>query len=166
VTGGDTDRIAHAFIARTLPKPQWTHQAHLKVGLWHALRYPLGAADDGFTAPKQDGSIGADAADSAGPDRPKDLALDLLRDRIRAYNETTGVPNTATGGYHETITRFYLMIIRRFLASADLSRPVDDLAAELILAYGDRELPLRYYSKNRLFSTAARAGWLPPDTAV
>jgi hypothetical protein len=140
VTAPETDRIAAAFIARTLPKREWTHEAHLKVGLWHALRHPL-AADE-------------------------DPALDLLRQRIRAYNESTGVPNTETGGYHETITRFYLMLIRRFIASADPSRPIDDLAAELIRRHGDRELPLRHYSRERLFSTAARAGWLPQDAAV
>jgi hypothetical protein len=139
VTGCETDRIAQAFIARTLPKREWTHEAHLKVGLWHALRHPA-AADD--------------------------PALELLRGRIRAYNEATGVPNTDTGGYHETITRFYLMLIRRFIASADPSRPMDELAAELILRHGDRGLPLRHYTAARLFSTAARAGWLPPDTAV
>ena len=111
------------------------------MGLWHALRYR------------------ADAADA-------DPALGLLRDRIRSYNEATGVANTATSGYHETITRFYLMVIRRFLAGADPSRPIDELAAELVARCGDRDLPLRHYARERLFSTAARAGWLPPDTPV
>ena len=141
--GSETDRIAAAFIARTLPKREWTHEAHLKVGLWHALRHPL-APGNGV----------------------EDPALELLRARIRAYNEATGVPNTDTGGYHETITRFYLLVIRRFIASADPLRPLDELAAELILRHGDRELALRHYTRERLFSTAARAGWLPPDTAV
>ena len=77
----ETDRIVREFIARTLPKNEWTHQAHLRVGLWHALQYP-------------------DAA-----------ALDLLRARISAYNEATGVANTAQSGYHETITRFYVRCV-------------------------------------------------------
>jgi hypothetical protein len=51
-----TDQLAAAFCERTLPKGQWTHEAHLRVGLWHVLRHPA------------------------------DRALDLLRERISAYN--------------------------------------------------------------------------------
>jgi len=131
----DTDRITRAFLARTLAKTEWTHQAHLHVGLWHALNYPDPAA------------------------------LDLLRERIRAYNAATGVANTATAGYHETITRFYLHVIRKFMCSAGTSLPIDDLAQALIAQWGDKNLPLRYYSPERLFSVAARRGWLEPDLA-
>jgi hypothetical protein len=48
----------------------------------------------------------------------------------------------------------------------DASRPIDELAAELILRCGGRDLPLQHYLRDRLFSTAARTGWLPPDTPV
>jgi hypothetical protein len=129
----ETDRIVREFIARTLPKSAWTHQAHLRVGLWHALQYP-------------------DAA-----------ALELLRERISTYNEATGVPNTAHSGYHETITRFYLHVIRVFLRSVDLSDPIDELAHALIEQWGDKNLPLRHYSPHRLFSAEARRAWLEPD---
>jgi len=129
----ETERVARALIDRTLPKPQWTHHAHLRAGLWHALHH-------------------TDA-----------VALALLRERIRAYNEATGVANTETSGYHETITRFYVQLIRRFLDSVDAQRPADELATELIEFYGDRELPLRHYSRERLFSPAARLGWIEPD---
>jgi hypothetical protein len=40
----DTERLAGEFIARTLPKNQWTHEAHLRVGLRHSLPYPCDAA--------------------------------------------------------------------------------------------------------------------------
>jgi hypothetical protein len=131
----ETDRIAAALIARTLPKSEWTHEAHLRAGLWHAVHHP-------------------DA-----------IALNLLRERIRAYNESTGVANTASSGYHETTTRFYLLVIRRFLDSADAKRPLDELAAELISRFGARDLPLRYYTRDRLFSEEARRAWLAPDLA-
>jgi hypothetical protein len=68
----------------------------------------------------------------------------------------TGVANTAVSGYHETITRFYLCVIRSFLDSADGARTIDELADELIARFGERELPLRYYSRARLFSEEAR----------
>lgn len=129
----NTDRIAHEFIMQTLPKAEWTHQAHLRVGLWHALRFPDPAA------------------------------LDLLRTRIRAYNESTGGVNNEFAGYHETITRFYVHILRAFLESADVRRPVDELAQELIERFGDRDLPLLYYTRERLFTVEARLGWVTPD---
>jgi hypothetical protein len=129
----DTDRIAHAFLDLTLPKAEWTHHAHLRVGLWHALRYP------------------------------HDVMLDLLRERIRSYNEATGGVNSSSAGYHETITRFYVRLIHHFVATVDPQRPVDELAQELINRFGERDLPLRFYSRERLFSVEARLGWLTPD---
>jgi hypothetical protein len=131
----DTERLTTEFIDCTLPKAQWTHQAHLRAGLWHALRY-------------------SDAQ-----------ALDLLRDRIRRYNASVGGVNSDTAGYHETITRFYVQIIRMFVNSIDARRPIDELALELIARFGDKELPLRYYTRDRLFSTAARLDWVAPDLA-
>jgi hypothetical protein len=129
----DTEQLAQEFINRTLPKSAWTHQAHLRVGLWHARRY----------SPRE--------------------ALDLLRERIRGYNESVGGENTPTAGYHETITRFYLAIIGQFVASVDLRRSTEELEQELIKRFGDKELPLRYFTRERLHSTEARLGWLEPD---
>ena len=92
-------------------------------------------------------------------------ALLLLRARIRALNESHGVANTETGGYHETITRFYVWQIGRFLEQEGREACVDELAEKLILRYGDKDLPLRYWSRARLFSPEARLGWVEPDLA-
>jgi hypothetical protein len=105
----------------------------MRVGLWHLLRYS-----------------------------PED-ALDRLRDGIRRYNVACGVANTETSGYHESITRFYVELIARFVAAADRTRSVDDLADELVQDFGDRELPLQYWSRERLMSPSARRGWVEPD---
>jgi hypothetical protein len=127
------DTLAQGFIARTLAKEDFTHEAHLRVGLWHLLRYS------------------------------ETDALALLRERICAFNLAVGGVNSDTAGYHETITRLYVRLIAVFLRSADAGRPADELAAELIACCGGRDLPLRYYSRERLFSPAARREWLPPD---
>lgn len=128
-----TDRLASAFCDRSLPRSEWCHYAHLKVGLWHLLRYP-----------------------------PSD-ALDLLRDRIRLYNAACGVTNTTSSGYHESLTRFYVWAIDQFLIGAGRDRPDDALAEELIQRCGDRLLPLNYWSRERLMSVEARLGWVEPD---
>jgi len=129
----ETERIAQALIDQTLPKAEWTHEAHLRAGLWHVLQH------------------GAPAA------------LELLRARISSYNESVGTLNTDTAGYHETITRFYVTVTDRFLAANDRAMPIDDLAARLLTELGDRRLPMRYYSEGRLFSVIARRSWVEPD---
>jgi hypothetical protein len=135
VSDSAIERLVEAFRARTLPKSEWTHHAHLRVGLWHLARYEPGEA------------------------------LAALREGISRYNVATGVENTDSAGYHESITRFYVWQIGRFLAAADRSRPLDELAEELVRDYGDRELPLRYWSRERLMSREARLGWVEPDRA-
>lgn len=132
-----TDRIAEAFNDCTLPEAEWSHEAHLRVGLWHLLRYP------------------------------RHEALDRLRHGIRTFNTACGIANTDTSGYHETITRFYVSLIAHFLdehhpGDAE-SVSTDDLAERLITAYGARHLPFDYYSRERLMSTRARRRWLEPD---
>ena len=129
----ETERIARGLIDRTLPKPEWTHHAHLRTGLWHVIEH--------------------------GPV----VALELLRDRISAYNESVGTANTDTSGYHETITRFYVIVIDRFLTTADRTLDLDALAEQLIATHGDRRLPLHHYSESRLFSPVARRSWVEPD---
>ena len=130
-----TEELVAAFLACTLPKEKWTHHAHLRVGLWHLLRH--------------------DAEE----------ALALLRVRIQRYNLSRGGTNTDRSGYHETMTRFYVWVIGQFLRSADRSRGIEQLAEELIRRYGEKRLPLQYYSRERLFSVLARRQWLEPDLA-
>jgi hypothetical protein len=130
-----TATLVAALLSRTLPKPAWTHVAHLRVGLWHVRRF---------------GEAGA---------------LTALRERISAYNEAVGTANTESSGYHETLTVFYVRLIADFLARAGAAADGADeeLEARLIADYGARELPLEYYSRDRLFSVEARRRWVTPD---
>lgn len=82
---------------------------------------------------------------------------------IRAYNEAIGVPNTDTGGYHETITVASLRAARAWLMitpGAPLYRALNEL---LVSKYGRSDWPLACWSKPVLFSVAARRGWVEPD---
>jgi hypothetical protein len=101
-------------------------------------------------------------------------AIWLLRDRglramndmpplIRAYNEATGVPNTDTGGYHETITLASLRAARACLADrpgAALHAVLNELLATPV---GRSDWLLTYWSKPVLFSVHARSVWVEPD---
>jgi hypothetical protein len=92
--------------------------------------------------------------------------LHAMRDMpglIRAYNEATGVPNTDTGGYHETITFASLRAAHAWLGerrTATLHEALDEM---LNSAYGRSDWLLAYWSKPVLFSTAARRAWVEPD---
>ena len=92
--------------------------------------------------------------------------VDVVREMpeiIRAYNESTGVPNTDTGGYHETITMASLRAARAWLAARPgevLHTAVNGL---LDSEFGRSDWLLTYWSKPVLFSVDARRSWLEPN---
>lgn len=132
-----TERVKSEFLSRTLPKQEWTHEAHLRVGLWHLLHY----------SPSE--------------------SMARLRHSIKKYNVSCRIKNTDSQGYHETITRFYVLLIEQFLETniqlVNERINVDLLANRLIESYGDRSLIFKYYSRDRLLSKTARHEWVEPD---
>ena len=82
---------------------------------------------------------------------------------IRAYNAATGVANTDSEGYHETITQASLRAARAWLAArphATLSAALNSLLAS---PYGRSDWLLAHWSKAMLFSAEARRAWVEPD---
>jgi hypothetical protein len=133
----EVEHIGEGLVARTLQRPEWTHEAHLAATTYLLLRRP---------------------------DIELDQQLPGL---IRRYNESVGGVNSDSEGYHETITRVFLHGIRLFLAEADLGEPLHDIVNELLLSpMGAREWPLRFYSPSRLFSIEARRAWVAPDLSA
>ncbi len=129
--------IGEGLLARTLPRAEWTHEAHLAATTYLLTRRP---------------DIAIDAE---------------LPGIIRSYNESVGGVNDDTQGYHETITRLFLHGVRLFLAEADLREPLHELVNQLLLSpMGRREWPLRFYSPGHLFSVEARRRFVPPDIAA
>jgi len=136
MNGRSLDDLAAAFRTCTLPKAEWTHVAHLRVGAWHVHHF--------------------------GAER----ALEMLRPGIRRLNEQHGTANTPTGGYHETITTAYVRLIADFLATFEANVEIEQRAAMLIDGpLGERSALLAFWSKDRLMSEQARAEWVPPDLA-
>jgi len=82
---------------------------------------------------------------------------------IRAYNEATGVPNTDTSGYHETITIASLCAARAWLddrAGATLHTALEEL---LVSPFGRSDWLFQHWSTELLLSVAARRAWVEPD---
>ena len=123
-------------MACTLPKEEWTHEAHLAATTYLLLRRP-------------------------------DIDLEAeLPGLIRRFNESVGGVNSESEGYHETITCAYLRGVRLFLEERDCKAPLHQLVNELLLSLiGRRDWPLRFWSKERLMSAAARRAYLEPDLA-
>ena len=65
-------------------------------------------------------------------------------------------------GYHETITEFWLRMVRGFLAAGDRPKSIAVLANQVVEMY-DKNLILDYYSPELLASPEAKANWLEPD---
>ena len=85
---------------------------------------------------------------------------------IRAYNEATGIANTDTSGYHETITMASLRAARAFLAESP-ARPLYETCNALLASpLGESNWLLAYWSRPLLFSVEARRAWLDPDLAA
>jgi hypothetical protein len=92
--------------------------------------------------------------------------MNALRDMpalIRAYNEATGVANTDTGGYHETITIASIRVATAWLEHPHDRRLHESLNALLASEYGRSDWLLAYWSKPLLFSVEARRRWVAPD---
>jgi len=128
--------IGEGLLARTLPREEWTHEAHPAATLW-LLR-----------------------------ERP-DIDLDVeIATIISRYNESVGGVNDDQGGYHDTITRAFLAGVRLHVIGRDRAEPLADAVNALLASkMGRRDWPLLFYSRERLFSIAARRGFVTPDLA-
>lgn len=128
-------RVGEGLLARTLPRAEWTHEAHLAACLWLLTE----RAD---VLPERD-----------------------LPGIIRRYNVSVGGENTDSAGYHETLTQLYIRGVRMFLADCAAVGLAGRVNALLASEIAPRNWPLQFYSRERLFSVAARRGWLEPDLA-
>jgi hypothetical protein len=125
--------LVEAFTNASLPRASWTHHAHLIVATWHLVSF--------------------DAAE----------ALVRIREGILRLNAANQIPQTVSGGYHETLTRFYMWAVGEALAELDYDAPIEVLCHAVIARCGSRELPLVYYTAATLMSWTARTTWVEPD---
>jgi len=126
--------IGEGLLARTLPREEWTHEAHLAACTWIVR------------------------------DRPDIAPEDDMATIISTYNVAVGGVNDDSQGYHETITQIYIAAVKAHLSEIESDTPLWQSVNTLLLSErGGRELPLKFYSKARLFSVAARRNFIEPD---
>lgn len=78
------------------------------------------------------------------------------RGHVRRYNEGVGGVNDDGQGYHDSITRAYVAGVRLFLSETGETGLAARVNAMLLSDVGRRDWPLRFYSRELLFSVAAR----------
>lgn len=89
-----------------------------------------------------------------------------LRDGIRRLNDSHGTINSATSGYHETITRAYVMLLAEFNSSCDATTSLAQRVARLYSSrLAAKDVLLAFYSYPTLMSEIARREWVEPDVA-
>ncbi len=126
-------RIGQGLIAATLPKPEWTHAAHVAAAVYLC---------------------------TARPDLHPERDMPGI---IRRYNVATGGVNSDTAGYHHSITLASIAAVRAGLQPGlGLAAQVNALLAGMM---GDKHWPQRFWTRETLFSVAARRGWVAPDKA-
>lgn len=133
LSNADIARIAQGVLDHSLPKRDWTHQAHFAAALWLIRHQP------GFD----------DTRDMPGI--------------IRAYNEATNTPNTDSDGYHHSITQASMAVARAALAAAPEAPLSEVLATLMAGPCGRSGWLLAHWQRETLFSVEARRGWVPPD---
>ena len=129
----DIRAIGDGLLACTLPHAAWTHEAHLGACLWLLTERP---------------DVDVDAR---------------IAGIIRRFNESVGGVNDDQQGYHDSITRAYVAGVRLFLSETRETELAARVNAMLLSDVGRRDWPMRFYSRDLLFSVPARRGFVEPD---
>ena len=126
-------RVGEGLLDRSLPRAEWTHEAHLAACLYLLVERPE-------------------------IDLPREMP-----EIIRSYNLAVGGVNDDTQGYHETLTQLYIRGVAAFLAEHPVGGLVERVNRLLSGPIGARDWPLGFYTRECLFSVEARRGWVEPD---
>src|SRR5438477_11650037 len=89
-----------AFRAQSIPQQEWTHRAHVRAAYLHLCEVPF------------------------------ERAMDAMREGIKKLNKSHGLVETPERGYHETLTRAWLMIVASAISSRGRCESFESFAAE------------------------------------
>jgi hypothetical protein len=131
----DDETLWETFRTTTLPMRDWTHRAHVRTAFLHLARWPL------------------------------DEAHVRMRVGIVRLNASHHLEETPARGYHETLTRVWLVLV----ASARDDGGTYATSEALLERHPwllEKNAPLQYYSRERLFALRARAVFVEPDLAA
>ncbi len=125
--------VVRSFENGTISRDEWRHREHLTVAFYYI-------------------------------ENSKFLteAIDKMRAGILNLLKSFGVDLEKDMPYHETLTKFWMKVLFDFAKTQNGYSFVSQ--ANLMLEnFGDKDLPLRFYSRELLFSDQARKDFVEPD---
>ncbi len=128
------DEFLAAFEAQGWPLEQWHHREHIRLAYLYLRAYPF------------------------------EQAAERIRAGIRAHNAAHGVPDSATTGYHETMTIAWLRLVQLVLEEygpAESGEAFCDVHPELL----EKKTLRLFYSKELFMSPRAKREYVEPDLA-
>ena len=130
------DRFVADWHAHRLTREAWTHGAHVGVCAYYAF------------------------------DHDEAATLGIMRTGIRSFNESIGGENTATSGYHETVTRLWVKAIAAHLRRSPAASRWEAARSAVAHFASPRDLLAQCYTFDVLADLQARAEWVSPDKPV
>ena len=135
-TADTLDAFVAAWHAGQLTRAEWTHGAHVAVCAYYAF------------------------------EREPDATFAIVKTGILEFARACGIVHTATSGYHETLTRFWTLVIAAHVRGSGAGCRWDAVRTALDRFGDDRDLPQRAYSFDVVRDVRARAEWVAPDRDV
>jgi hypothetical protein len=125
--------FVEAWKSGKLPKPAWTHAAHVGMAAYFAF------------------------------DHAAEATFAIMKAGILHHNTSVGTPNTQDNGYHETLTRFWSSEIGEFVRSGRFGSRFEAVRAAVSAFGGDRDRFRKFYSFDVVRDRRARLEWVAPD---
>jgi hypothetical protein len=128
----DDEAFLEQFEAATWPLEEWHHRQHIKVAYLYLCRYQF------------------------------ETAATRIREKIKAYNAAKKVPESLTGGYHETMTQAWLRLVYFTLCEYGPAETADAFY-ELNPQLSQKKTLRFFYTKELFTSPQAKAEFINPD---
>jgi hypothetical protein len=129
----DLEQFVADWESCRLPRPRWTHAAHVAVAAYYA--YLL----------------------------PPSMAFEAMRSGILRFNECVGTKNTDHSGYHETLTRFWSETIGAFVSAGNFPSAYAAVGAAVKEYGDNRDLHRQFYDHDIVSDSIARREWIRPN---
>jgi hypothetical protein len=126
------EQLLHDFNTQSLSKADWTHEAHLIVGLMHVKQYEFYDA------------------------------VCRMRAGIILLNKHHETANNGEKGYHETLTIFWLTVLSFFVRKNPSMSIVELVNSFLSSPIADRSLPFLFYEREKVLSPFFRSQYIKP----
>ncbi len=129
----ELQRFVETWKSGRLPKPEWTHAAHVAMAAYFAF------------------------------DHAADATFAIMKAGILHHNTSVGTPNTEDNGYHETLTRFWAAEIGAFIRTGRFASRLEAVRAAVAAFGGDRDRFRQFYNFDVVRDRRARREWVAPN---